>query len=249
VKLSLAVAAALGLALGGAGPPMTGPTAPLLKARPSAGALTLPAGETLLANGAIAYRPATVPAGPVPLIVILHGAAGYPLGFLQAMEPEADRRGAVLLYPRSKGMTWDMVENVASGDEHPWLGPDAHRIDQSLADLFTHAAVDKNRIVLLGFSDGASYALSLGAANARLFTAVVALSPGIYVPPARFDGRQRIFIAHGRVDHVLSFDNTKEMVENLRRDGAKNLRFRPFDGDHEIDRAALTEALDFALGR
>lgn len=230
-----------------AGPPMSGPPAPQLKARPSATGPALAAGETTLVNGAVAYRPAAAPVRPLPLLVLLHGAGGYPQGFLQKMEPVADRLGIILLAPHSSGPTWDLIENLQM-DEEPWHGADARRLDQSLGDLFNKAAVDPSHVVLLGFSDGASYALSLGLSNAKLFTGVVALSPGMLAPQHRIDRAQQVLIAHGRSDGVLSFENAKDIAESLRRTG-NNVRFRPFEGGHQIDPASLTEALEWTLGR
>jgi hypothetical protein len=34
---------------------------------------------------------------------------GYPPHFLRSMEPEADRRGFIILYPHSQGRTWDVI--------------------------------------------------------------------------------------------------------------------------------------------
>jgi predicted esterase len=230
-----------------AGPPMTGPPAPQLKARPSPTAPALAPGETSLVNGAVAYRPASAPAGPLARLVLRHGAGGYPPGFLQKMEPVADRLGLILVAPHSSDRTWDLIENMQMGDE-PWHGPDARRMDQSLADLFGRAAVDPSHVVLLGFSDGASYALSLGLSNPKLFTSVVALSPGMMAPQSRVDRQQRIFIAHGRSDTVLPFAGTKDIADGLVRAG-DNVRFRSFDGGHQIDPASLTEALEWAFDR
>jgi phospholipase/carboxylesterase len=134
---------------------------------------------------------------------------------------------------------------MAGGDE-PWRGADAHRIDQSLADLFGRAAIDPSRVALLGFSDGASYGLSLGVSNPQLFTTVIALSPGMLAPPQRIDRKQRVFIAHGRQDPVLSFAASRDIADSLGRGGA-NIRFRPFEGGHQIDPEALTEALQWAF--
>ena len=225
---------------------MPGASPPLLRARPSVTAPALPAGETVLANGAVAYRAAKAPGGPLPLLIMLHGAGGYPQGLLQKMEPLADKLGVILVTPHSVGRTWDLIENMQT-DDQPWQGPDATRLDHSLEDLFRRAAVDPKHVVLVGFSDGASYALSLGLSNPKLFTAVVALSPGIVAPQTRIDHRQLVFIAHGRSDRVLPFDATKDIADALLRSGA-NVRFRPFDGDHQIDPESLTEALEWAFG-
>ena len=249
MKPSRALAAAFALALAGpatAGPPL-GREAPVLKARPASAATGLKAGQTRLANGALAYRPASHAAGPAPLVVLLHGAGGYPPNFLKAMEPVADRLGLILLQPRSRAATWDFIAKLGAGQD-PWSGAnDARRLDESLGDLFGRVAIDPRRVVLLGFSDGASYALSLGAANPQLFSAVVALSPGMFAPPRRIDRNQRIFIAHGRSDSVLPFTGAKGMADALRQGGG-SVRFRPFDGGHRMDPDSLAEALDWALG-
>jgi len=223
-------------------------TAPRLAAHPAATVTGLKVGETPLANGAVAYLPAKLLAGPAPLLILLHGASGYPIGFLQGMEPIADKRGLILLYPNSLGPTWDFIQNLAA-DRDPWRDhTDADRLNESLDDLFSRAAIDPARVVLLGFSDGASYGLSLGLANPQLFTAVVGLSPGMFVPPGGIDRHQRVFVAHGRGDHILSFQNTSDTIVRELRGRHANLVFRPFAGDHEIDPKVLSEALDFALG-
>jgi len=222
--------------------------APQLTSRPAAATAILAPGETTLANGAVVYRPASLPPGPAALVILLHGAGGYPLDFLEQMKPVADQRGLMLLFPHSRGKTWDFIQNLAA-ERDPWRGGlDAHRLDQSLRDLFARAAVDPKRVVLLGFSDGASYGLSLGTANPHLFSAVVGLSPGMFVEPDSVDRAQRVFIAHGRGDHVLPFQNTSETIVRQLRAGGANLVFRPFAGDHQIDGKVLIEALDFALG-
>jgi predicted esterase len=227
-----------------AGPPMPGASAPLLRAHPSPAGPTLAGGETTLVNGAVAYRPAKAAAGPLPVLILLHGAGSYPQGFLQKMEPLADRLGLILIAPHSLDQTWDLIGQT---QDQPWLGLDAHRLDQSLTDLFKRSAVDPGHVVLLGFSDGGSYALSLGLANPKLFTTVIALSPGMLAPLKRFDHSQQVFIAHGRSDHVLPFATTRDIADGLQRGGA-NVRFRAFNGDHQIDPESLTEALEWAFG-
>lgn len=209
-----------------------------------AAGVALPAGQTRLESGAVAYRPATA-ARSAPLLVLLHGAGGYPANFLEAMKPLADRLGMILVAPRSGGKTWDLIRNLQKGDD-PWRGPDARRMDQTLKDLLARPDVDSSRVILLGFSDGASYALSLGASHPKQFSAVIALSPGMLVPPRRVDRSQRVFIAHGRSDSVLPFAAAKDIAEGLRSAGG-NVRFRPFEGGHRIDRESLAEGLDWIL--
>ena len=103
--------------------------------------------------------------------------------------------------------------------------------------------------MLVGFSDGASYALSLGLANPAVVRGVIAFAPGFHLEPAAIDPRQRLFIAHSPTDRILSFERTRDdTVASLRKAGF-DLSFRPFDGGHRVDRAILSEGVNFVLGR
>lgn len=221
-------------------------TGSTLTARPANVALTLPAGVSRVGDVAFAYRPAGASGGPLPLIVLLHGATGDARSFIELFTRVADRRGALLLAPQSIGRTWDLKPG-RKGEAS--LGADVGSLDRALAELFAEAPVDPTRVVLLGFSDGASYALSLGIPNPQLFRGVVALSPGFAVVRGEVDTSQRLFIAHGRRDTMLPFANTRDGVAaGLQRAGF-DVRTRWFAGGHEIDPAVLDEGLDFALGK
>ena len=82
----------------------------------------------------------------------------------------ADEVGCVLLVPDSRGPTWDAITGVYGGD--------VSFINEALSLVFGRFTVDPARVVVAGFSDGASYALAIGRINGDLFTRVVAFSPG-----------------------------------------------------------------------
>jgi phospholipase/carboxylesterase len=246
-----------------AGGASTGAVAPapndgkaFLTARPGASVLTLPRGETHFEDGATAYRPAALPTGPRPLLVILHGYPQDPRRFIKAFEPWADRCGALLLAPAAKNDTWDIIaawldlrDRRTGPARTPVLfGPDVRRIDSDLARLFAAAPVDPRQITLLGFSDGASYALSLGLANPQLFRWIVALSPGFAVFPERGTLAQKIFIAHGTRDSRLEFERTRDGIVKPLREAGMDVTFRPFDGDHVFVPVLAREALQLAFG-
>ena len=69
-------------------------------------------------------------------------------------------------------------------------------LDRALEWTFSRYAIDQACMAVGGFSDGASYALSLGITNGDLFTHVLAFSPG-FVAPAAQRGSPRIFVSHG----------------------------------------------------
>ena len=231
---------------------------PALSARPAADAANgLAAGKIALGEGAMAYVPESAIATPRPVLVLLHGAGGKASTFLDGFTALADRERLVLLAVQSRGQTWDLVpRNPALGDgplamkspRQLRFGKDVERVDAALAKLFASKAADPGRIVLIGFSDGASYALSLGLANPQLFAGIVALSPGFVVVPGTLSRTQRIFISHGRGDRILSFNVAEQDIHGLLVEVGLKPRFRPFDGDHRIEREALSEGLAYALG-
>jgi len=206
-------------------------------------------GVITLAGGAYAYLPAA-PVKPRPLLVVLHGAGGEPANVLNAYKAQADANGIVLLIPRSIKGTWDMVEDLKSrlGAEmnvQPRYGKDLEALDSALADLFGKVAIDARHVGIAGFSDGASYALSVGTANPQLFNTVMALSPG-HSFTKKYDKSQRIFISHGEQDQVLPFTNARAIAARLRSRGM-TVEFEAFQGRHEVPAAIREKAVAFFL--
>ena len=205
-------------------------------------------------DGAFLYRPASVEASRRPLIVLLHGAGMSGRAFLENLRGEADRCGCLLLSVQAGGATWDTIGRVAragAGRVTPdrLYGDDVGRVERALAAALKADDADRRAVILAGFSDGASYALSLGLANPRMFRGVVAIAPGFHLEPAAINPRQRLFVAHSPQDRILPFERTREgTVTPLKRAGF-DIRFRPFDGGHRVDRKVLAEGVDFVLGR
>ena len=211
------------------------------QAAPAAYAQGLQPGVTRLTNAALVYRPAQV-AEPSAVIILLHGAGGRADQFLSEFRRFADERGVLLLALQSDAGSWPRRPQEVS------RGPDAANFNEALATLTARTPVDLDRVVLLGFSDGASHALSFGLARPKTFRAILAMSPGYAFAPRRPDPTQPIFIAHGRRDTVLPATNVREMIKGLEGAGYRP-EVRWFNGGHRIDPTLLNAALDFALGK
>jgi phospholipase/carboxylesterase len=167
---------------------------------------------------------------------MLHGAGGDARDLIANIGPVADATNSIILGVDSRGLTWDVLEGK--------YGPDITFIDQALDWAFRRCAVDPLRMGIGGFSDGASYGLSVGLANGDLFTHVLAFSPGFMVPPALV-GKPRIFISHGTQDQVLEIDSTsRTMVPQLQRAGYR-VRYREFAGPHTVPAEVAREALQW----
>lgn len=221
-----------------------------------AGRLQIPIGSVPAATGAgliklesglgFLYRPPNLPASkPVPLLILLHpsnGAGGMwfsKFASAGSFAPQADALGCALLAPQAPGSTW--------GEGPQGFGPGVSAIDRALAAAFAQCPIDRARISLAGFSDGASYALSVGLVNGDQIGSVIAFSPG-FIVKALGRGRPRILIAHGRNDPVLPYEQTDKFVRQLRQNGY-SVEFRTFEGGHELPRESVSAALRWLAGQ
>jgi phospholipase/carboxylesterase len=187
------------------------------------------------------YIPTSLdPKKPAPMLLALHGATQNNEVMTGRLTSVADTLGAALLAPDSRGRTWDAIR----GD----FGDDPAFIDRALARTFDKCAVDPARIWLCGFSDGASYGLSLGLANGDLFSRVLAFSPGFVIPAERH-GKPKIFVSHGRQDPILPIDRaSRAIVPQLKREGY-DVRYDEFEGGHRMPPEILTAATQWLAGK
>jgi phospholipase/carboxylesterase len=115
-------------------------------------------------------------------------------------------------------------------------------LDAALRGVFGGHRVDPRRVALAGFSDGASYALSLALGNGDLFTHALAFSPGFAAPPEPV-GRPRLFVSHGVADDVLPIGAcSRRLVPRLRSAGYE-VRYREFPGGHFVPADLASEAM------
>ena len=217
-----------------------------LTARPrtpvSAGARRPKPGSHPLALGgerdAILLIPAGAPASALPLLILLHGAGGNGGNMLRRLGAAADTAGIAVLSPDSRDpRSWDGIRGG--------LGPDVAFLNRALARVFEMLDVDAGRISVGGFSDGATYAITLGLINGDLFSRVVAWSPGFYVDD-EVHGKPRFYISHGRSDEILPIDRcSRVIVPRLQRRGY-DVTYKEFDGGHAMTPDVVREGLAFA---
>jgi predicted esterase len=154
------------------------------------------------------------------------GAAG-----LELRRPVADRHRLLLVAPTSRLSTWDVILDG--------YGPDVGRIDRLLEEVAAAYPVDG--LTVGGFSDGASYALSLGIFNGDLLDSVLTSSPGFAAPLIQH-GSPRMFLSHGTQDRVLSIERCRRrVVPQLRRAGYE-ITYVEFNGAHTVPAGVVEQA-------
>ena len=214
-----------------------------LTARPIVNVQTSVKGKRLLgldsARDAILQIPTTAATAPFALLVLLHGAGGSGDGILEWLGPVAEEAGVAVLAPASRGSSWDAIRYG--------FGADVSSLNRALERVFETVSVDPQRLAIGGFSDGATYAISLGLINGDLFRRVVAFSPGFVIDGARH-GTPRFFISHGAADNILPIDRcSRQIVSSLRTRGY-DVTFREFEGGHSVPSDIALEGMRWGAG-
>jgi len=214
-----------------------------LVARPHEGVKTTQTGISALDfpnnREALVYRPKRATQAPVPLLLMLHGATQNSQTMFDYLSTAPEEAGVAVLAPKSRYTTWDAMGGS--------FGEDVDFLNVALERVFSTTAIDPARISIGGFSDGASYALSLGIINGDLFRSVAAFSPG-YVIDGTPHGKPRIFISHGRQDHILPIDSCGRLVAAGLIARGYDVTFREFEGDHEIPPPVAREGMMYVAG-
>ena len=192
-----------------------------------------------LENGRPAQMRVTEPGEhPYALVVALHGAGGTPNGGVQAFAGAWDVPGLVFVAPAAKAPTWSAVYSDRDVD--------LESVDLAVAEAWERCPLDHQRLALGGFSDGATYALTLGVANGDLFPAIIAFSPGgLLADTVR--GKPRIFVSHGSHDSVLPIAGASDRIVPTLKSADYDVTYRRFDGDHEVPPAVSAEAARWFL--
>jgi predicted esterase len=167
-------------------------------------------------------------------VLVFHGAGGSADRALERLAPYAARHRLLLLAVQSTGSTWDVIRGT--------YGPDVTNIDSLLERISLMYPIRGH--TLSGFSDGASYALSLGLTNGDIFDSVIAFSPG-FEASGSHHGEPRFFVSHGKEDKVLPIERcSRRLVPRLEANGY-DVTYTEFDGAHEVPRDIARRAVNW----
>jgi predicted esterase len=185
----------------------------------------------------IRVPPSYSPSHAAPLVILFHGGGGRGDVMLAAFASRLDAMGAVGLAPDSVLETWDMF------GPQDLFKSDIPFVNEVLDQTFDRCAIDTTRVTLLGFSDGASYALTVGISNADQLRSIVAFSPGTYSIDHPH-GTTAVFTAHGNADPYFSAEDATTIDTQLR---ARNfyVTHDEFAGGHEVPDTVADDAFEW----
>jgi phospholipase/carboxylesterase len=167
-------------------------------------------------GGFTLFVPESYDGAPLPLVVALHGGSGHGADFIWTWLREARSRRFLLLSPTSRGPTWPLM-----GQDR-----DAAALDAMIAFVGERWAVDRERILVTGLSDGATYALLYGLRAGAPCTALAPIS-GVLHPANFANGNldrargRRIHLVHGALDWMFPIGLARAAADELLRAGAE----------------------------
>jgi predicted esterase len=166
-------------------------------------------------------------------VVMLHGRGGG-AGDILDLARFLPARGVAFLAPQASGNTWYPYSFLMPIEQNePWLSSALSTVG-SLVDRVVQSGLPTERIVLLGFSQGACLASEFVARNARRYGGLIAFSGGVIGPdgtprdyPGSLDGTP-VFLGCSDVDpHVplARVEETAAVMEQLQ--GSVDMRIYP----------------------
>ncbi|MBI5763027.1 MAG: dienelactone hydrolase family protein [Planctomycetes bacterium] len=155
-----------------------------------------------------------------PLIVVLHGAGGNMNEAAATWKKAADKAGAILLTPQG---------TMKQGDGFNW-GQDMDTVEENVLMAIDKVAnehkIDKSKIVLAGFSQGAMMTWSLALRNPDTFCGIIPVSgPCNAKSDSAFDdadlAKLKIYTILGGEDKAEMLKSAKDAAKKLEKKGAK----------------------------
>jgi len=113
-------------------------------------------------------------------VVLIHGRGDSSRGIL-ALAPELQAPRTTFLAPQAEGLSWYPNSFLTEIElNEPWLSSALDRVQAAVTTVA--AVIPEERVVLMGFSQGACLALEFAARNTRRYGALIAFSGGLIGP-------------------------------------------------------------------
>jgi predicted esterase len=197
-------------------------------------------------------------AGPVladaRLVTILLHGRGARAGDILELSREFSSTDVTYLAPQASGQTWYPYTFLAPIEQNEPGISSGFRVIAGLLQELQQQNVQSDRVVLMGFSQGACLTLEFAARHPRRYAAVVAFSGGLIGPPGTprnypggFHGTP-VFVGCSDIDAHVPLDRVQESTAVFRRMGATvDERIYPRMG-HTVNRDEL-EAVNALLSQ
>ena len=182
-------------------------------------------------------------------MLMVHGRGASAEDIL-TLAKEFDQPGFVYLAPQAAGRTWYPNRFLVPLEQNePWLSSAFSFVGKVFTEI-TNAGIPPERVMLLGFSQGACLALEFAARNAQRYGGVVGLSGALIGPddtPRDYKGSLEgtpVFLGCSDVDFHVPKERVDESAEVLGRLGGKVTKRLYPNLDHSVNQ----DEIDFVRG-
>ncbi|MBI1944442.1 MAG: prolyl oligopeptidase family serine peptidase [Deltaproteobacteria bacterium] len=152
-----------------------------------------------------------VPAGAspkAPLVVVLHGRFGTAEQVRRhsGMDAEAERRGALVLYPEGVDRRWNDLRQLTLEPTKRKVGTDDVGFILAVVDrLIAEGKVDPARVYVAGHSNGGFLALTLACTHAERFAGVGVVAATLPKTDCTIARALPVMLFHGTADPLVPF--------------------------------------------
>ena len=161
------------------------------------------------------------------LVAILVHGRGASAEDILSLSRELRATDVAYLAPQAAGHSWYPYSFLSPIPQNEPGITSGLRVIAGLIDEAGRAGVPPERVVLLGFSQGACLSLEFAARHARRYAAIAGLSGGLIGPPAtprEYAGAlddTPVFLGCSDVDAHIPLERVRESTEVFRRMGAR----------------------------
>jgi predicted esterase len=159
-------------------------------------------------------------------MLMIHGRGASAEDIL-SLSNEFDQPGFAYFAPQAVGNAWYPNRFlVPLAENEPWLSSALKFVDDVLAEII-NAGIPPERVILLGFSQGACLALEFAARNARRYGGIAGLSGALIGPddtPRDYKGSLAgtpVFLGCSDVDFHVPRERVDQTAEILKRLGGE----------------------------
>ncbi|MDR3708865.1 MAG: dienelactone hydrolase family protein [Capsulimonadaceae bacterium] len=186
-----------------------------------------------------------------PLLVLLHGLGSNEadlMGLADQIDPRyliVSIRAPIVL--GSYGFGWYSITGLLGNLKHNEVEAEAGRLaaEKAIEELTAAFDIDKERVFLMGFSQGAVMSLGITLIKPQLIAGAVIMSGALlpaFADRVRADQSRRIpiLVVHGRWDEVLPVDGAREIRDFLATQSV-DLSYHEYPMGHEVSIESLDE--------
>ena len=176
---------------------------------------------------------------PAPLVLVLH-PGGPRMPYYGA---DFTRR---IVEPALRQLRPIMIAPDCPAQSRSWSGAEANTAVMALMDMaMRDYAIDRKRVLVVGYSMGGAGTWHMAATQPALFTAAIPMAASTRGLSTDQLGRQPTYIIHSRADEVVDFEPAEQVANELKKLG-RDVHFEALDDFTHFDMVSYVDALRIA---